>query len=482
MLKVKSANSIPAKAENLCYIIDTAKSISEYKKLEKFQSYLKNKIKEKKNQIIRLIDGHQHIIAVINHRDSKITDSKNFEGLRKIGNQVGIKLNSEKASQAYFTCSKNVLNSDEYLSFLEGLMLGNYQFVKYKSEKNANTLDTAFLTGDVPKPADLKSLNNVVASNFIARDLINEPVIYMNTIQLAKEIAKFGKKSGFSVKILKKAEIIKLKMGGLLGVNRGSIDPPIFAIMEWKPAKVKNKKPIVLVGKGVVYDTGGYNIKTGTHMATMKCDMSGAAAVIGTMNAVSSNNLPLHVIGLVPATDNRINNNALVADDVIKMYDGTTVEILNTDAEGRLILGDALAYAKKYNPSLVIDLATLTGAAAAITGSFGTALVGTASDKEKNDLKKSGDITYERVGELPYWDEYGDLIKSSIADIKNIGGPTGGTMTAGKFLEHFTDYPWMHLDIAGPAFISKKDGYKSEGGTGVGVRLLYNFLKSKSGK
>ncbi len=482
MLKIKSAKSVPQTAGHVCYVISDANSITQYRGLNRYKDYLRNKIKEKKSQIIRLIDGNKHIIALIIYRDSKQSVSKNFENFRKLGNELGQKLNAEKAGQVYISCSPNDMATVEYSCFLEGMMLGNYQFLKYKSEGKPNTLETVHLVDGVLKASEIRELTNVVNSNFLARDLINEPVIHLNTLQLSKEITKAGKKSGFSVKILNKAEIVKLKMGGLLGVNMGSVDPPIFAIMEWKPARAKNKKPFILVGKGVVYDTGGYNIKVGHYMPTMKSDMSGAAAVIGTMNAVSSNKLPIHVIGLVPATDNRINGKALVPDDIIKMYDGSTVEVLNTDAEGRLILADALAYAKKYKPKLVIDLATLTGAAAAITGSYGSALMGTADDKDKAMLKHSGDITYERVAELPYWDEYRDLLNSTVADLKNIGGPTGGAITAGKFLEHFTEYPWMHLDIAGPAFIDKKDSYKSAGGTGVGVRMLYHFLKSKAGK
>lgn len=480
MLKVKILKKAPAKAEHQCFAIDSVKTLAQYPSLSKFENYIKNKIKEKKSQLLRFIDKDKHIIAAIVYRDSKNSVSKNFENLRKLGNELGHKLNSEKAKDAVFYCSENSMAMSECLSFLEGLMLGNYTFQKYKSEKTPNSLNTINLVGNILKPADINELSSVVESTLLARDLVNEPVITLNTLKLAKEITTLGKKSGFSVKILNKAEIVKLKMGGLLGVNLGSDDPPIFAILEWKPAKFKNKKPYILVGKGVVYDTGGYSLKTGGHMPTMKCDMSGAAAVIGTINTLSVNKIPMHVVGLIPATDNRINSKALVPDDVITMMDGTTVEVLNTDAEGRLILADALTYAKKYKPKLVIDLATLTGAASAITGSFGTAMMGTAEDKYKSELKNSGDMTFERVAEMPYWEEYGDLIKSNVADLKNIGGPIGGAMTAGKFLEHFTDYPWIHLDIAGPAFIDKKESYRSAGGTGVGVRLLYHFLKSQS--
>jgi leucyl aminopeptidase len=482
MLKIKTTKSIPAKANHFCYLIDGQKTLNQYDSLKLFRSYLSKKIEDKKSQIIRLINEDDHIIAIIIQRDVKKSSASFYESLRKLGNEVGHKLNSEKAVDAYITSTENTLSADEYLCFLEGMALGNYQFLKYKTEKKKNTLSTIHLFGNAPKSAELTEMLHVCESNLLARDLVNEPVITLNTLQLAKEIGKIGKKAGFSVKILNKAEIVKLKMGGLLGVNLGSVDPPIFAILEWNPANAKNKKPYVLVGKGVVYDTGGYSIKTGPHMPTMKCDMSGAAAVIGTLNALSTNKTPLHVIGLIPATDNRINGKALVPDDVIKMHDGSTVEVLNTDAEGRLILADALAYAKQYKPKLVIDLATLTGSAAAITGTYGTALMGTADENEKKQLREYGDQTYERVAELPYWEEYGDLLKSSVADLKNIGGPVGGAITAAKFLEHFTDYDWMHLDIAGPAFIEKQESYKSQGGTGVGVRLLYHFLKSKTKK
>jgi leucyl aminopeptidase len=266
-------------------------------------------------------------------------------------------------------------------------------------------------------------------------------------------------------------------MGGLLGVNRGSVEPPVFIVMEYRPTSPRNEKPVVLVGKGVVYDTGGYNIKTDGHMSTMKCDMGGGAAVIGTLTALALANSDLHVVGLVPTTDNRIDGKALVADDVITMMDGTTVEIQNTDAEGRLILADALHYAKRYGPQLVIDLATLTGAAAAITGYHGIVAVGSAPDQLAR-LVASGDKVYERIMPLPMWREHDDMLRSDIADMRNIGGPVAGAITAGAFLRRFTDYPWIHLDIAGPAFMKDDVDYRLKGGTGVGVRLLSDFLSS----
>jgi leucyl aminopeptidase len=269
-------------------------------------------------------------------------------------------------------------------------------------------------------------------------------------------------------------------MGGLLAVNSGSQLPPTFTILEHKPKNAKNKKPYVLVGKGVVYDTGGLSLKpTAGSMDSMKSDMAGAAAVVGAIYAIAKNNLPIHVIGLIPATDNRPGEMAYTPGDVITLRGGITVEVLNTDAEGRLILGDALDYAKKYNPELVLDLATLTGAQVMAIGQYGAAIMGSAPQDVKNQLTTVGYDTHERVAEMPFWDEYDDLIKSDIADIKNVGGREGGCITAGKFLARFTDYPWIHLDIAGPSFLTSPEHYKPKGGTGYGVRLLYQFLKSK---
>jgi len=213
-------------------------------------------------------------------------------------------------------------------------------------------------------------------------------------------------------------------------------------------------------------------------MDFMKCDMGGAASVIGGLYAVSKNNLPYHVIGLVPATDNRPSGDAYAPGDVITMHNKKTVEVLNTDAEGRLILADALSYAQKYKPELVLDIATLTGAAAAAIGHYGVICLGNADEKTMSKLKDSGNNVYERIVEFPFWDEYNEQLKSSIADLTNLGNGAGGTITAGKFLENFTDYPYIHLDIAGPAFLKKPINYVSQGGTGVGVRLFYDFVKN----
>ena len=313
----------------------------------------------------------------------------------------------------------------------------------------------------------------------MSRDLVNEPLSFLTAEQLGKEVQKMGKEAGFKTEVFNKAKIESLKMGGLLAVNKGSIDPPVFITMEHKPKGAVNKKPYIFVGKGVVYDTGGLSLKPTEGMATMKCDMGGAAAVAGALYAIAKANLPVWVIGLAPVTDNRPDGNAVVPGDVITISDGTTVEVLNTDAEGRLILSDALVYAQKHDPLFVVDLATLTGAAARAIGRYGIVALGTATD-DFDKLKVSGNQVHERLVEFPLWDDYSELLKSDIADIKNIGGITAGATTAAKFLERFTTYPWVHLDIAGPAFLDAPDAYRGKGGTGSGVRLLFDFIRTKA--
>jgi leucyl aminopeptidase len=218
------------------------------------------------------------------------------------------------------------------------------------------------------------------------------------------------------------------------------------------------------------------NLKPGESMLNMKDDMSGAAAAALAVYAIARARLPVYVVGLMPATDNRPGTKAIVPGDVLKMHNGMTVEVLNTDAEGRLILADALSYARRYKPELVIDMATLTGAAVRAIGKFACAGMESGASEEMLELTESGFRTYERIVELPLWDEYGELMKSELADLKNLGPVDAGTITAGKFLEKFTDYPYIHLDIAGPAFLDKADSYRGIGGTGFGVRLLFDYM------
>ncbi|KRP04392.1 MAG: peptidase M17, partial [Cryomorphaceae bacterium BACL18 MAG-120507-bin74] len=366
------------------------------------------------------------------------------------------------------------------LTVAEGLALNAYRFTKLFGIKAKDqwSLDQLDVVGtDRAGFAQWQALTEGVSE---ARDLINTPVLQLGSLELAARAEELALEHGFKCTVLHKAQIEALKMGGLLGVNKGSVDPPVFIVLEYRGEGATQEHPTVLVGKGVVYDTGGISLKPSNFMEDMKCDMSGAAAVIGTFCAVAAAKLPVNVVGLIPATDNRLNGNALVPGDVITISNGVTVEVLNTDAEGRLILADALHYAKKYQPKLVIDLATLTGAASRAIGPYATVAMGTADRATWDALQASAGMTHERLVEFPFWDDYKDLIKSEIADIKNIGGAEAGMITAGKFLEYFIDYPYVHLDIAGPAFLDRAITYYGKGGTGVGVRLLTHFLTAQS--
>lgn len=399
----------------------------------------------------------------------ELNENDRAEKMRMAGNSLSSKVNGYNEDRV-------ALFGPYTTEVCEGAILGNYQYLRYFTdrEKRQNTLTQIFVeNADAP---EMKAIANATMGTLFARDLVNTPVIDLTATDLANQAKEAAKRHGFNIEVLEKKQIESLKMGGLLAVNTGSPEPPTFIIMEHKPKEATNEKPIVLVGKGVVYDTGGLSLKPSNFMDTMKSDMGGAAAVIGTMSAVAEANLPVHVIGLVPATDNRPGGNAVTPGDVITISDGTTVEVMNTDAEGRLILSDALVYAKRYNPELVIDLATLTGAAARAIGRYAIVGMGNAPSEKMQKLQASGDAVRERVVEFPFWDEYKELLKSPIADMKNIGGAEAGAITAGKFLEHFTDYPYIHLDIAGPAFLNKRVGYQIEGGTGIGVRLLFDFL------
>jgi leucyl aminopeptidase len=401
-----------------------------------------------------------------------------LESARLAGNELLRELRQYKIDRVSL---HNVCSDDRSLAFAEGLALGSYQFLKYfsKPDKKEKPLCEIRLEGPSVAEAALAEANALLEGVFLARDLVNEPHSHLDALQLADAVEVAAQSFGFEAEILEKEKIESLKMGGLLAVNRASSVPPRFCVLEWKPAGAKNAKPVVLIGKGVVYDTGGLSIKPSEGMDYMKCDMAGAATVVGTIAAAARTQMPIHLVGLIPATDNKIGENALAPGDVIRMYSGTTVEVVNTDAEGRIILADAMHYAKKYEPELVFDIATLTGAAVRALGNQVICYMGTASKEVKNRLETSGFDTYERLVELPLWKEFGEELKSNIADLKNIGSSNAGMITAGKFLEHFADYPWLHLDIAGPAYLRTANGYRTKEGTGVGVRLLYDFLKKQ---
>jgi len=425
---------------------------------------------------------HFTYVIIVDYSKSHIVI---LENIRKEAAKLTGAISQFKIPELYIESLLTV--QEELLACAEGFLLANYQFLKYfgaeDRKKKKSPLENLYLVSEKLKDADVNEVQNVVNAVCIARDLVNEPASTLDSEALSKSFEEMGAEAGFSVTILHKDEIEKQKMGGILGVNRGSEKPPTFSILEWKPTHKTNRKPIVLVGKGVVYDSGGLSLKpTPNSMDYMKCDMAGGAAVGAILYALAKNNIALHVIGLVPSTDNRVDATSYAPGDVLHMYSGHTVEVLNTDAEGRLILADALHYAKQYNPQLVIDMATLTGSAAAAVGVHGTVMFSTADDKVNKKLIESSNNTYERLVEFPLWDEYDEEIKSDIADMKNVGSSYAGAITAAKFLQRYVNYPWIHLDIAGRAFSMKPDSYRGKGGTGIQVRCLYHFLKSLANK
>ncbi len=369
---------------------------------------------------------------------------------------------------------------------VEGFMLASYRFERYKTAEDSHRPEVQRLVlhavdQDRASRRGADRGRIIAESVASARDLVNLSPDEKTATLLARLIEKSAKRHGYTASVWDRDLIEGEKMGGLLAVNRGSIEPPTFTVMEWRPENAVNDRPLVLVGKGVVFDTGGLSLKpTKDSMDHMKSDMAGAAAVVGAMEAIARLEMPLYVVAFIPATDNRPGENAYVPGDVVRMHSGATVEVLNTDAEGRMLLADALSYAKTYKPMLVIDLATLTGAQVVALGNNVAAVMGNDRNNGQERLtaieeagRRSGDLVHR----LPMFDFYKEQLESDVADLKNVGGREAGTITAAKFLEHFVDYPWLHIDIAGPSMFDSARGYRLKGGTGFGVRLLVEYLR-----
>ena len=461
--------------QSLVVICKIFKNKAEYNLTKEQSDYISKHLKDQDKKFVSINTLSKLVIVIL--VDELKNHYSTLEIIRKNGATITDLLNADKFNSVF--CYNELANPDYSLALSEGIALSNYQFIKHKPSdiKKTNTLSNIYVVDSKITTQHLSNLSIAVDATLKARDLVNEPSNFLNATDLSNAFKLMGKQAGFKVEVFNKTKIKQLKMGGLLAVNLGSVDPPTFTVMEYKPKNPINKQPYVLIGKGVVYDTGGLSLKpTPNSMDLMKCDMAGAAAVGCAMYAIAKAKLNTHVIALVPATDNRPGFNAFAPGDIITMMDGSTVEMLNSDAEGRMILADALHYAKRYKPELTIDVATLTGAAAAAIGQYGIVSMGTATDEQKTKLTVSGLRMHERLVEFPFWDEYEELLKSDIADQKNLGGPYGGAITAGKFLVKYTDYPYMHFDIAGPAFVITKDSYRGKGGTGYGVRLLFNFF------
>ncbi len=369
---------------------------------------------------------------------------------------------------------------------VEGFVLGGYRYRRYKTADGFEGPSAVQLyVGDDHDEAAItdgaERGHRLAAAACTARDLVNRSPHEKTARQFAGAVADSGDEHGYAVETWDEERIRDEGMGGLLAVNRGSFDPPAVSILTWSPDDAVNEQPVVLVGKGVIFDTGGLSLKdTKGSMDKMKSDMAGAAAIVGVFEALADLEVPLHVVGLLPATDNRPGRKAYVPGDVVRMHSGATVEVMNTDAEGRLLLADALSYASTFDPELVVDVATLTGSSVVALGSHAAAVMTSETDEAAERLyaiQRAGERSGERVHPLPMYDDYKQQLDSPVADLKNVGGRAAGAITAGKFLEHFVDgVSWMHLDIAGPAFRDDSDSYLPTGGTGFGVRLLVTYL------
>ena len=384
------------------------------------------------------------------------------------------------------TTSGGIKNETLAQAVVEGAILALYRFDRLKSKKEKVTVaKVTLLASSKAQTTALgrgakKGVALAEAVSF-ARDLINLPGNVATPSHLAEEAKKFSRKLGIKSRLLGPKEIAKEKMGALMAVAQGSVEPARFIILEWMKGP-KNQKPIVIVGKGITFDTGGISLKPSGSMEEMKMDMSGGAAALGVMMAVASQKMKVNLVVLVPATENMPDGAAIKPGDVATGLSGVTMEIINTDAEGRLILADALAYADRYKPDAILDIATLTGACMVALGDVASGLF--CNDKKlTTQLTEAGDETGEKLWSMPLFPEHEELIKSKVADVKNVGPRGGGASTAAAFLKkHVKKGPWAHIDIAGTAYTSKSRHYNTAGGLGIGVRTIIRFIEKRTGK
>ncbi len=358
-------------------------------------------------------------------------------------------------------------------AFAEGASLGSYRYIAQKSKPERVELKKLTIVSSTKKVNDAVKLGAAIGDGVaLARDLVNEPGGSLTPPKFASTVQRMARRVGLKVKVMDKAAIEKAKLGGLIGVNKGSTVPARFVELTYEP-DVKAKGTIAFVGKGITFDSGGLSIKTGNGMMTMKCDMGGAAAVVGAMSVLPISKPPVRVRAYLPMTDNMLGGDAQRPGDVVKLRNGKTMEILNTDAEGRIVLADALSLASEAKPDAIVDLATLTGACMVALGPKIAGLMGN-DDGWVTQVGDAASNAGERMWHLPLPADYKKMYDSSVADMKNITGPHGAALTAGLILSEFVadNIPWVHLDIAGPAFSDSSDTLSAKGATGFGVRTL----------
>jgi leucyl aminopeptidase len=435
--------------------------------------------------------GDAKEIAILFPSDKKIT-----KRLALVGLGEKERLNSEQLRDSFAAVIKyanqkkisslagylpmiNVPEESVIASMVEGMQFANYSFDIYKAKKASFVTDVELLGAKTKDRAILDKLEASFEGVNLAKDLVNSCADEITPEHLAELARQLAKNSSMKLKILGRKQLEKEKLGLILAVGRASEREPQLIILDYVGSKKKNSEKTVLIGKGVTYDTGGLNLKPTGSMETMRCDMGGAATVFGIMHALSKLKLPINVTAVIPTVENAIDAKSYKPGDVYTSYNGTSIEISNTDAEGRLILADAISYAvKNLSPTRIIDYATLTGAMVVALGEEVTGMM-TNEDQLAEAFYKAGLATYERVWRLPIYEEYMEALKSDIADIKNAGDRSGGSITAALFLQKFSEKtPWIHFDIAGTAFISKERRYLYKGATGVGVRFTLAYLQN----
>jgi leucyl aminopeptidase len=371
-------------------------------------------------------------------------------------------------------------------SFVTGLLLGVYQFNEFKTleRDKIKEIGEVILLGE--KDEEIKWIGDGLRTGeiiseavYMARDLVNGPSNQVTPTVLAEKAQQIAKNYGMEIQVFEVSQAEAMGMGAFVAVAKGSQEPGKFIVLEYN--KGKGLDTIALVGKGITFDSGGISIKPSENMDRMKDDMSGAATVLATMQVASKLQLPFHLVGIMPATENLPSGKAYKPGDILKTLSGQTVEVISTDAEGRLILSDALTYSLRYQPKAIIDLATLTGACVIALGDFVIGLFGNDESLSKR-IEEASSKTGEKVWRLPLWDEYFEYLKSDAADFRNVGTRAAGAIIGAIFLSKFVEkVPWVHLDIAGPASIEKERPYIPRGGTGVGVRLLVQLLRNWKG-
>ena len=478
-IRLKFSNSTNRPSGNIVFFVDekfNSKNIKKYTTSYEF-SFINDLLKScdlKKNIFFFELNSKRNIILISIKKNVKSIDIEN------LGAEFYGRIRSEKKNQYFINSDTIISKQDNFIGhFLHGLKLKSYEFKKYKSKKNNKIISIEVLGVKNKLSKDkLSKFKALEEGTFFARDLVSEPGNILHPDEYAKRL-NLLKKDGLKVTIYDKKKLKKLGMNALLGVGMGSVKGSYLVTLEWNGAKNKSK-PLAFVGKGVTFDTGGYSLKPARFMEDMTYDMAGSAAVVGLMKTLALRKSKINAVGVVGLVENMVSGVAQRPGDIVKSYSGKTVEVLNTDAEGRLVLADALSFTeKKFKPKFMIDLATLTGAIIVCLGSEYAGLFSN-DDNLSKQIISAGEKVEEKLWRMPLHKNYDKLIDSKNADMQNINYVGGaGSTTAAQFLQRFilNKTPWAHLDIAGMAFSKYGGALNSSGATGFGVRLLNQLIE-----